>query len=137
MDNILKLLLGVLGVAGLITMVTSNLPFETESAAVALPPPLVTEGPPVNQNGEDIPIEEGEESSPEEDGEDIFAIGEPMIDGNPYGVNNQQPVQNEGQPPPDYSNFNYAQAGPQGYAAPPIYSPQPAPDNFAPIVNGQ
>ena len=129
MDNILKLLLGVLGVAGLIAMVASNFSFEPPQSAVALPPPAVAPSSPLGNEGEEaLPEEAADAESPEEDGEDILAIGEPLIDGNPYGSNNQQQP-NNGQMPYDPSqagNFNYGNAAQQGYSYPQNYAPQQA-----------
>jgi hypothetical protein len=133
MDNILKLLLSVLGIAGLIAFVTSNLSFEPQAPAVALPPPVVVDGPPVGEEGLN---EEGfEEESPEEDGEDVFAIGEPMIDGNPYGSNNQQ--QQQQFDPSQSGNFNYAQPAQPNYSQDQVFAPQPPPGTFIPVNSGE
>ncbi|HEV7233694.1 MAG TPA: hypothetical protein VGN36_05570 [Sphingorhabdus sp.] len=135
MDNILKLLLSVLGVAGLIAFVTSNLPYG-EQPQVPAQPPVVVAGPPANQDANEVPPDEQIEESPEEDGDDVFAIGEPMIDGNPYGSpqgqQNQQTPFDQGQ----YGNFNYGPA-PQGYAQPQVYAPQPSAGTFVPVNGGE
>ena len=139
MDNILKLLLGVLGVAGLITFVTANLPFESTppvTAVAAANPP-----PPVNENNGEAPPEEIiDEGSPEEDGDDILAVGEPVIDGNPYGSNNQQNMQNEVQIPQEQipnASYNYAQAPMQNYNIPQVNMPQQMSGEIAPVDSGQ
>lgn len=141
MDNILKLLLGVLGVAGLIAMVTSNMPYDQQQPEVIAPPPLLNPPPPIAENdGEALPEEGLEAESPEEDGEDVLAMGEPMIDGQPYGSSNQQTPQNEVQMPVQQpsDNFSYGQGTAQGYSSmPPIYVPQAGPDNsITPVYNG-
>jgi hypothetical protein len=141
MDNILKLLLGVLGVAGLITFVTSSLTYDEPPVAVAQAAPVANPTPPVNENGGEPPLEEPtDDSSPEEDGEDILAIGVPVIDGNPYGSSNQQSLQSEVQIPqeqaPNAPTY-YGQVPPQAYAAPQYTVPQPSTDNYDPALNGQ
>jgi hypothetical protein len=142
MDNILKLLLGVLGVSGMIAMVTSNLSFEPQvqvQSQTPMPPP-----PEIIQSNEDeveepVPDEDPAEAS-EEDGDDIFAVGEPMIDGNPYGTNN--PQQQPSNPPPMVPEFapsgnsNFSQSAPQSYDPQQYYTPQSAPGNYA-IAEGQ
>jgi hypothetical protein len=141
MDNILKLLLSVLGVAGLIAMVTSNMPYDQQQPEAIAPPPLINPPLPTSENGGDaLPEESLDAESPEEDGEDVLSIGEPMIDGQPYGSSNQQAPQNEGpmpvQQPAD--NFSYGQGTAQGYSSmPPIYVPQPGQDtSITPVYNG-
>ncbi|MFN0045289.1 MAG: hypothetical protein ACKVOS_02335 [Sphingorhabdus sp.] len=141
MDNILKLLLGVLGVAGLITFVTSSLTFEEPPVAVAQAAPAPTPATPVAENAAlPNPDEVTDEGSPEEDGEDILAIGVPVIDGNPYGSSNQQSLQNEVQIPqeqiPNAPQY-YGQVPQQSYAAPQYNVPQSATGNFDPALNGQ
>lgn len=140
MDNILKLLLGVLGVAGLIAMVTSSLPFEAPVAVDAAPPPVIAAGPPLPD--ESTGEENFDEPSPEEDGEDIFAMGEPMIDGNPYGTTSDQNAQANVQPPydPSFQNYNIPQIAQPGYMpTQPNAAPQapPPPGVFVQTDNGQ
>ena len=122
MDNILKLLLGVLGVAALITFVTANLTFDSEPVAVAQTAPAAPVVPPVNEGNTDISAEETfDEGSPEEDGDDLLAVGEPVIDGNPYGSNAQQNMQNEVQIPQEQipnAPYNYAQPAMPNYSVP-------------------
>jgi hypothetical protein len=146
MDNILKLLLGVLGVSGMIAMVTSNLSFEPQQQQQSQ---INADDPPIVMQPVDESVDESEEPLPEdevaeaveEDGDDIFAIGEPSIDGNPYGTNNQQQPQNDNPMPVDMAqagSFNYGQAAPQSYDQPQYYGPQPAPGGYAPAaIEGQ
>jgi hypothetical protein len=140
MDNILKLLLGVLGVAGMIAMVTSNLSFEPQPAPAPVAETVVMQPVPESedgQEGEEAIAEEGMEDSPEEDGEDIFAIGEPMIDGNPYGANTQPQPQNDNPVPVDMvqnDNPGYAQSAPQSYDPQQYYAPQPSQPVYMPAV---
>lgn len=143
MDNILKLLLGVLGVSGMIAMVTSNLSFEPTAGtnSNAVEPPIIMQ--PVEETIDDeeaLPEDELEES-PEEDGDDIFAVGEPMIDGNPYGSNAQQQSPDNGAIPVDMAqagNFNPGGGVPQSYDQQQIFTPAPAQDNYnSAIAEGQ
>lgn len=141
MDNILKLLLGVLGVAALITFVTSSLTYDEQPVAVAQAAPVANPTPPANGNENQAPVEEvTDDSSPEEDGEDILAIGVPVIDGNPYGSSNQQSLQSEVQIPQEQvpnADPYYGQAPPQAYNAAP-YNVQPQTIvNYDPATNGQ
>ncbi|WP_373475209.1 hypothetical protein [Sphingorhabdus sp.] len=141
MDNILKLLLGVLGVAALITFVTSSLTYDQQPVAVAQAAPAPVPSPPVTENTVTTdPDELTDDSSPEEDGEDILAIGVPVIDGNPYGSSNQQSLQNEVQIPqeqaPNAPTY-YGQVPPQAYIAPQYTVPQPSTGNYDPALNGQ
>lgn len=140
MDNILKLVLGVLGISGMIAMVTTNLTFEPQSgsqpAAVQAPVIMEPVEENVDENGEPVSEEEVAESV-EEDGDDIFAIGEPSIDGNPYGANLQQPMPSEVPPPVDMTqagNFNYNNAVPQYYNQQQNSAPQPPQIVYAPAV---
>jgi hypothetical protein len=138
MDNILKLLL------------TSNLTFEpqsqsqpqSQSETPMLPPPGL-------QQSDGEPEEEGEEftqddevtEASEEDGDDIFAVGEPMIDGNPYGTNGQAQVQSDRPMIPEIaqpSGNNFSQAAPPSYDPQQYYAPQPAQGAYAPaFAEGQ
>lgn len=138
MDNILKLLLGVLGVAALITFVTANLTFDSGPVTVAQTAPAAPVASPVNEGNTDISDEEAvDEGSPEEDGEDMLAVGEPVIDGNPYGSGmqpQQQNLQNEMQYPqeqaPNAPN-NYAQAPMPSYNIPQVNMQQANPADLA------
>jgi hypothetical protein len=141
MDNILKLLLGVLGVAALITFVTSSLTYDEQPVAVAQAAPVANPTPPVNENNGETPLEDvTDNSSPEEDGEDILAIGVPVIDGNPYGSSNQQSLQSEVQVPqeqvPNATPF-YGQVPSQAYVAPQYNVPQQTAGNYDPALTGQ
>ncbi len=133
MDNILKLLLSVLGIAGLIAFVTSNLSFESQATAVPVTAPVIVEATPIAENG--LTEEIFEEESPEEDGEDIFAIGEPTIDGNPYGSNDQQ--QQQQYDPSQSGSFNYGQPVQQVYGLPPVAATPLPPGTFIPAISGQ
>ncbi len=149
MDNILKLLLGVLGLSGMITMVTSNLTFEPQSQSQPqsqsdtpmLPPPgLVQSTDEPEEEGEEFTQDDELAEASEEDGDDIFAVGEPMIDGNPYGTNGQQ-QQNETPMIPEIaqpSGNNFSQAAPPSYGQQQYYAPQPAQAAYAPaFAEGQ
>lgn len=145
MDNILKMLLGVLGVAGLIAMaVPTNMAVTPEAA----PPPAAAEliPPPAPAvSGEGLPPEQ----QAEESFGDEFMIGEPTIDGNPIGYADQQQSNDQPQQaqngamqsydPATYgTNFNYAVPGMENYAAMPNYG-QPMPDASInpPAASGQ
>lgn len=139
MDNILKLLLGVLGVAALITFVTANLTFDSEPATVAQATPAAPVAPPANEGNPDVSAEESfDEGSPEEDGEDMLAVGDPVIDGNPYGssMQQQQNLQSEVQIPQEQAPnapYSYAQPAMPNYAVP---QPSAQPQNPADFAQG-
>ena len=85
MDNILKVLLGVLGLAGLLALLTpSNINVAPEAA-----PETVVEAPPPSTVLAEVPPEE---AFPEETDDEIVKFGEPMIDGNPI-VDDETPQQ--------------------------------------------
>jgi hypothetical protein len=124
MDNIQKLILGVLGIAGmLVILVPSQIdvapqrpPAVAASGTPAPPPVMPQDG---NENGND-----GEQSVEESDfeNEDIFLTGEPAIDGNPdqgpqnYPNNVQQPQTDQYSAP---QNYDYNQpVGISGFASP-------------------
>lgn len=142
MDNILKLLLGVLGVSGMIAMVTSNLTFEPSAEPAAAQPPIIS-APVLSENPEE-PVDEEltEDEAVEEDGDDIFAVGEPMIDGNPYGTPSAPQPQEAPQlqlNQPYSGNFNNGDVAQQNYGVPqPFPNPDPAPSQpYVPAYNGQ
>lgn len=143
MDNILKLLLGVLGVAALITFVTANLTFDSEPVTVAQTAPAASVAPPANEGNTDVSAEESfDEGSPEEDGEDMLAVGDPVIDGNPYGssMQQQQNLQNEVQIPQEQAPnapYNYAQPAMPNYTVPQVNSQPQNPADFAQGNGGQ
>ncbi len=98
MDNILKVLVGVLGLAGLLAMLTpSNI-----TVAPAVPEPVVEVAQPVNEVA-DVPLGGVLPEEPyEETDDEIVKFGEPMIDGNPIGDDEapqQQNPDNPGQSP--------------------------------------
>lgn len=120
MDNILKLLLGVLGVAGLIAMVTpTNLVVSPPPEAVA-PPPAIASAIPENPDGEAPP----EDPEVIEDEDDPFSTGEPMIDGNPVNQPGQQDQNNYGETPqqavPAFDPASYGLPNIAGYTPAPI-----------------
>lgn len=131
MDNILKLLLGVLSVAGLIAMVT---------------PTNLTVAPPVPIAADDIPAVEGpaqisdpallpEEETVEEAEDDPFSTGEPMIDGNPINgqsVANNSESDSPQQSPPAFDPATYGIPNMAAYSPPPVYNVPDAID-----ANGQ
>jgi hypothetical protein len=135
MDNIQKLVFGVLGISGLLAMLTpSNLAVPQPATAVEAPQPLV-ESP--NPDGE-APLPDDEIGEGEEIDDDPFAIGEPSIDGMPIGQqfdgNQRDPdegPQNEGNQP-QYTIPDYGNQPAQSYSsAPPTYNVPIGPDGYA------
>ncbi|MBL0924987.1 MAG: hypothetical protein IBJ12_11055 [Sphingomonadaceae bacterium] len=121
MDNIQKLLLGVLSIAGVIAMLTptdidfaSQTPNASPAEGIPVAPP-----PTVESVEEEAALPEDSEEQPEEEDEEDFLIGEPLIDGNPVGVtqNQQNPANSWAQPAqasPNYS-YNYGQSSAPSY----------------------
>lgn len=117
MDNIQKLILGVLGVSGMLAMLvpsgaTVRPKSDPMSVAVSLPvSEPVSEPVGINEDGsvdEDEVVEESEFND-----EDVFLTGEPAIDGNPaqgqQSSNSdtpQQPVEQYVPPAIDYGQAN-------------------------------
>jgi hypothetical protein len=134
MDNIQKLIVGVLGISGMLAMLTpSNVPFAAESNAV--PPPVAAPELPANGAVDELPADELVEDESIEEGDD-FVIGEPAIDGNPIGVSsqpNEAPAPDYGQLP-DYGTGNFAQ---QPVVAPQIAAGPPPPGILVSNDNGQ
>jgi hypothetical protein len=140
MDNVLKLLLGVLGVSGMITMVTSNLSFEPSAPPAAAQPPAIAAPVLTENNEEEVEEEFIEGESPEEDGDDIFAVGEPMIDGNPYGTSNVPQPQDAPQlqlNQPFPGNINNGDVAQQNYGVPQPFSAPAPTESYVPAYNGQ
>jgi hypothetical protein len=128
MDNIQKLVFGVIGIAGLATFLASGLPpapRPQQQAVVAPQPEMLNPAPPAPEQ-----LVEGEnpEDTAEEDGEDVLAMGEPVIDGQPYGTRAQS-QSNPDAPQMEYgqqmANPYYGQMPQQNYAPQPNYIPQP------------
>lgn len=128
MDNILKVLLGVLGVAALLALLVPSgdpiAPLETPVAA-----PGAEAGSPAPASSENPQVEIAETSN-ENDSED-FQIGEPVIDGNPMQSDFGMPI---GAPQPDPNASNNDVGGQQvGGIQIPNYgnasAPQPDGDN--------
>lgn len=132
MDNIQKLILGVLGISGMLAMLVPS------GAGVAPPPPADTAAI-AAANPESIPTEDGvvpeeEVTDESETDEDVFLVGEPAIDGNPL-----QGSQPNYQPPPfavqQYApqpSFEYSQPATvpeQSFAQPQLPLPVPPPTN--------
>jgi hypothetical protein len=144
MDNVLKLLLGVLGVSGMIAMVTSNLSFEPSAPPAAAQPPAIA-APVLTENSEEVVEEAVDEEfidgeTAEEDGDDIFAVGEPMIDGNPYGTNNVPQPQDAPQlqlNQPFSGNTNNGDIAQQNYGVPQPFSTPAPTESYVPAYNGQ
>lgn len=131
MDNIQKLVFGVISIAGLLAMLTPSditVP-QPETAAAAVPP--VIEGAPAPAEGEEF-LSEGENIDTETEDGDPFAIGEPSIDGNPIGQQSSQPQ--EAPQPIDMTQYgipNYnVSAAPQYNVAAPSYESAPS----APVI---
>jgi hypothetical protein len=127
MDNILKLLLGVLSVAGLLAMLTPSSTPKPVVVAQAEPAPAkpVVEAADVNP----------EEPVPDETEDEVIKFGEPMIDGKPImdEENGTQATNNYSQPTDqtntgngDYTTF---QNNPplEAYTNPQYYNQQAAP----------
>jgi hypothetical protein len=144
MDNIQKLLLGVLSIAGVIAMLTpSDIDFasKTPNASPAegipvAPPPSIE-----SQQDEEAVLPEESEEEPEEEDEEDFLVGEPLIDGNPVSVsqNQQNPANSWAQPVqpmPNYS-YNYGQASAPNYGigSNSIPSAPPSPDVSALVAD--
>lgn len=136
MDNILKLLLGVLSIAGLIAMLApTNMPVASPVQAVASATPDIIA--PTSENGEPLPSEEEMVENEAED--DPFSTGEPTIDGNPIGQPGQQNnINGESQaqqPPfPAFDPATYAVPEATNYAPPPVYNvPLGGPEGFTTI----
>lgn len=144
MDNIQKLLLGVLSIAGAIAMLTpSDIDFasKTPNASPAegipvAPPPSIE-----SQQDEEALLPEESEEEPEEEDEEEFLVGEPLIDGNPVGAsqNQQNPAnswaqQLQGQP--NYG-YNYGQGSTPNYGVGGNSFPSapPSPDVTAPVAD--
>lgn len=154
MDNIQKLIVGVLGVSGLLAMLTpSSVPVidgsNPTAAAPAISPPSLAD----IEGGEPL-VDEAAEAELPDDGDD-FTLGEPSIDGNPIGATGQQQqYQPDQTPQPDYSQPAYSQqtysqqtysqpvdygAGnvmPQGAAPAQNYAPSPEPVPQVPVNMG-
>lgn len=100
MDNILKLLLGVLAVSGLLAMLV---PAESPVArpVASAPPPAAPPPPTVGEvtDGEEADQVEDEIDDAEFDGnyadDEDFRIGEPSIDGQPFGAGGETPTPNQ------------------------------------------
>jgi hypothetical protein len=96
MDNILKLLLGVLALSGAIAFLVPSQspvapPVDTATPAAA-PPATPTEEVFEDEEDGDIEGDDDEGIDGEESDEDDFIMGEPSIDGQPFGGNNSAPV---------------------------------------------
>lgn len=137
MDNILKLLLGVLSVAGLIAMLTpTDMAVTPPTPAVAVASPAAVA--PMPDNGEAPPVEE--EEVVDEVADDPFSSGEPTIDGNPINMpgQNQQGNPNPDAPQqamPSFDPATYGIAPMPNYAAPmpPVYNVPIGPDGYATV----
>ena len=122
MDNILKLLIGVLSFAGLLAMLTPS-----QLTTAKLDPVPVSEPAPVAPT-ESAPAPD--EPVGEEPDEDVFQIGEPTIDGQPI---------TDGESAPQDNNNSYindtpsepAPVGSGGYAQPAQYGFAPQQGNSA------
>jgi hypothetical protein len=124
MDNIQKLLLGVLSIAGAIAMLTpTNVDFAAKMGNAS-----PAEGIPVSPPPVMVPVDEGEftEEATEADDEDEVAddeeevaFGQPLIDGNPVGADQSQQNPDQSwaantQSAPN-NNYDYGQGGAQNY----------------------
>jgi hypothetical protein len=97
MDNTLKLLLGVLAVSGLIALLVPSQTPSAPPADVATAPKKVAGAVPLPEpaveNDFDPEIDEDDQSA-EEPEEDDFKLGEPSIDGQPFGGSYDPPSNN-------------------------------------------
>lgn len=123
MDNIQKLILGVLGIAGMLVMLVPsqvNVSPGRPSAVPAIGSPVA---PPVPANS--AAQGDQEEAVEESDfaDEDVFLTGEPVIDGNPMQGQPYNPGNIPQQPADQYSapqSFDYSRPPPiSGFANPP------------------
>ena len=136
MDNILKILLGVLGVAGLLAMLTPS----GVSVAPPVPETIVEVATPVNE----VPqLPPSDEAVFEDAGDEIIKFGEPTIDGNPIGDENAPQQQNGDNPNQSVQDgdgnkiLNYQQildTAAQGQYGLQAY--QPAPTIVEPVDSG-
>jgi hypothetical protein len=121
MDNIQKMIVGVLSVAGMIAMLVPS-----DDGVVAPPPaPAAPVGASAVETapGEEVVTEESEISD-----EDVFSIGEPAIDGNPIGgqfgnsPDSSPPAAAQIYPQPDYGQSGTVTGTDfsQSYQAPPV-----------------
>jgi hypothetical protein len=85
MDNIQKLVIGVLGIAGMLAMLVPSA--DSVGLSAEAPPPSVVEIPPPAQTADQAQqtqqAESEEVAESELSDDDVFAIGEGAIDGNP------------------------------------------------------
>jgi hypothetical protein len=114
MDNIQKLILGVLSVAGMIAMlVPSSDPVAPPAANSAAAVATIIETP----APADVAAEEQLQEEADLNEEDVFLIGEPAIDGNPIQPSFEN---NNDSPPPAVEQFSapsvsdYGQTGSSG-----------------------
>ncbi len=133
MDNIQKLILGVLGIAGMLVMlvpsqieVAPQRPPAVAASGTPVPPPVMPQDGNENGNGGEEAVEESDFED-----EDIFLTGEPAIDGNPnqgpqnYPNNVQQPPMDQYSAP---QNYDYNQpVGISGFASPQPNQPPTSP----------
>jgi hypothetical protein len=125
MDNIQKLLLGVLSIAGAIAMLTpTGVDFASKTVSASPAEGIPAPPPPTTASIDEAELpEEGEEAAEEEeqDDEEDVLFGQPLIDGNPVGASqNQQNPNNDWsqnvQSAPNYNyNYNYGQATSQNF----------------------
>jgi hypothetical protein len=130
MDNILKILLGVLGLAALIAMlVPSENPVAPSSPAPIAAPAPSSEVPPVPQN----PVSPTIDAPAQEPSDDltIGPIGEPTIDGTPLQKDFGYPI---GTQPPSSSPDGNMQNGEKPKGDYDSRAIAPTPGNSAPVT---
>jgi len=91
MDKSIKLLIGVISLAGLLALlIPSNLPTppKPEAATEAVDAPVLEKV--VIDDNVDTPVEDMEPADSLEE-EEFFKFGEPTIDGKPYGASDEAP----------------------------------------------
>lgn len=137
MDNIQKLVFGVLGIAGLLAMLTPSDLAVPEPAPVTEAPQISSEG--TNTDGDsEAPLPDDDAVEVEEIDDDPFAIGEPSIDGKPIGQQSDTNQSNPDDPQQDQSDQvqyaipNFGNQPAQGFSsAPPTYNVPIGPDGYA------
>ena len=132
MDNIQKLILGVLGISGMLAMLVPS------GAGVAPPPPvdtaaLAAANPEATPTGDGV-VPEEEVTDESETDEDVFLVGEPAIDGNPLqgtqpNYQTQQPAVPQYAPQPSFDYSQPAFVPEQSFATPQLPLPVPPPAN--------
>lgn len=126
MDNISKVLAGVIGIAGILAFLTpSEVPFASEQAVTQVAPTAAPAPPPSE------PAPQPEPPSEITDADLVIGQptidGNPIVDGNPFGQDPSMNAQNS--PDPAQQQGDNAPPSFQGYTMPQAYGQQLAPQN--------